>query len=81
MRLNSWYKNLTPLKQPGILLPANWIIWFTAWLIGDNVFFDEKHSLIYHIFHATWMALFITIVFNPGKIKSFFKGNSNSAGI
>jgi len=76
MKLNVWYKNLKPLKQLGISFLANWIIWFIASLTKDKMFFDEKHSLIYHIFDAIWMAFFMTILFNWKKAQLLFKSNN-----
>ena len=79
MRLNIWYRSLTPIKQLTILFLTNWIIWFMASLIGNRVFFDEKHPLIYHIFHAAWFAFIMTIAFDWKKIKSLFKsGNGHN---
>ena len=79
MRLNIWYRSLTPIKQLTISFLTNWIIWFMASLIGDRVFLNEKHSLTYHIFHAAWFASLMTIAFNWKKIKSLFKsGNGHN---
>lgn len=79
-QFDMWYRNLTPLKQLIISFVSNWIFWFISGLIRDKVFFEEERSLIYHIFGATWMALFMTSLFNYRKIKSIFKSNDSHTG-
>ena len=73
VRLKTWYKSLTPLKQLGIIFLASWVEWFIASLSKNIVFDDEKHTLTYHIFDAVWMALFQTILFNWDKVKAISK--------
>ncbi len=79
-RYNKWYNNLTPSKQLTVAFILNWFVWLIGWLFGDNIFFDEPHSWGYHIFHATWMAFFMTIFSNWTSMKALFKtDNGNNA--
>lgn len=76
LRLKIWYKNLVPLKQLAILFFINGIIWFVFSLLTETLFFDEHHSLAYHVFDATWMAFFQITLFNWDKIKAVWKGKT-----
>lgn len=55
----------------------NWSFWLISWLIFEQFFFDEKRSWKYHVFHATWMSLFMTITFNWKELKQIFKPQKN----
>jgi len=76
-RFNRWCNSLTPLKQVAVAFIFNWFLWFIGSLLGDSVFYDEKHSLTYHVFNATWMAAFMTVPFNWKGVKALFKHNNN----
>ncbi|PJE45703.1 MAG: hypothetical protein CUR34_12765 [Sediminibacterium sp.] len=77
-KYTEWHNGLTPLKRFFVSFMLNWLYWLIAWLIADEFFFDEKHSWKYHILHATWMALFITIPFSWREVKQIFKRPYNS---
>ena len=72
-RLNAWYRSLTPVKQFGISFLANWVIWFIVSLVEDMVFYEERHSLLYHVSDAIWMALFMTVFYNWKVTRLAFK--------
>lgn len=76
-KYNKWYNSLTPLKKLIISFILNWFYWLIAWLIAEQFVFDEKRSLKYHVFHATWMAFFMTIPFNWKELKQIFKSQSH----
>lgn len=75
-KYNEWYSNLTPLKKLTVSFTWNWFYWLLAWLIAEQFFFDEKRSWKYHVFHATWMSLLMTILFNWKEIKQIFKSQN-----
>ena len=68
-------KNLSPKKQLCFCFVLNWVIWFLGSLLTDKVFYAENHSLSHHIFNATCMALFMTILFGWKQIKALFSRN------
>lgn len=68
-----WYSNLTALKKLTVSFILNWFYWLIAWLIAEQIFFDENRSWKYHVFHATWMAFFMTIPFNWKELKEIVK--------
>jgi hypothetical protein len=72
-RINIWYDKLTPVKQLCISFLATWSFWLTTSLILDKFILEEKHSIVYQLFYATWMAFFMTIFFNYKKVSSLFK--------
>jgi predicted permease len=72
-KYDHWYKSLSPFKQIMVSFIINWLYWFIIWLLGEMLFFDEKRSWLYHIFHATWMATFMTNLFKWKQTKSLFK--------
>lgn len=78
LRLKAWYKGLTPLTQLSIAFLVTWIIWFASSLLGDKVFYKEKHSLADHLFNATWMAIFMTPLYAWNKVKAVFKTKRNN---
>ena len=69
----NWYKSLSPLKKLIVSFILNWFYWLIGWLIAEQFIFDEKLSWTNHAFHATWMALFMTIPFNWKEIKQIFR--------
>ena len=77
-RYNKWYNNLTALKQLTVSFTINWFVWLFGSLLGDKIFFDEQHSWGYHIFDATWMAFFMTILYNWTTVKTLFKRDKNA---
>lgn len=79
-KYKDWYSSLTPFKRLAVSFILNWFYWLIAWLIADQFFFEEKHSIRYHLFHATWMSFFMTMPFNWKVTKELFmyKRNSNS---
>lgn len=79
MRLKLWYRNLQPVQQLGAMLLINWIIWLTSSFCKDIIFDEAKHTLAYHVFNATWMALLLTPLFNWKKVRAIFKSKSNNA--
>ena len=76
-KYNEWYNSKTPLKRLIISFILNWFYWLIAWLIAEQFVFDEKRSWKYHVFHATWMAFFMTIPFNWKELKQIFKSQSH----
>jgi hypothetical protein len=78
-RAVTWYEYLLPSKKIGFLFLIYWIIWFlSSWLIKDKFFLNENHSLIYHIFDATWMSFSFIIIFHWKSIKLVFKNDKQS---
>jgi len=75
----NWYKRLTPPKHLLVSFGINWLFWFAALLIGDKFFIGKNYNLAYHLFHATWMAFFWTILFHWKKITAIFKNNRQQA--
>lgn len=76
-KYKDWYSSLTPFKRLAVSFILNWFYWLIAWLIADQFFFEEKHSIQYHLFHATWMSFIMTMPFNWKKIKELFKFKRN----
>ncbi len=79
-RYAKWYNNLTPIGRLTVSFILNWIYWLIAWLIGEKLFFDEVRSWAYHFMHATWMAFFMTILFNWQVVKSIFICSKSNTG-
>lgn len=76
-RFSRWYNSLTHLKRVAVTFTFNLLFWFIGSLLEDRIFFDEQHSLAYHVFHATWMASFMTVLFNWKELKVLFKRVNN----
>ena len=72
-KYNEWYSNLTPSKKLTVSFILNWFYWLIAWLVAEQLLFDEKRSWKYHVLHATWISFFMTILFNWKELKQFFK--------
>jgi len=70
--LINWYKNLSPARKLLISFIANWIVWFISWLVIKEFLLDEKHSISYYIFYATWMAFFGMLLSDWKNIKLVF---------
>lgn len=66
------YKQFSALKQLCILFGINWICWFIFSIIGDRFFYEERHSMGYHLFDATFMALCWTLFWNYTALKLLF---------
>ena len=77
----NWYRNLTALKRIVVSFILNWLYWLTAWLIAEYFVFDEQRSWKYHVFHATWMSIFMTIPFNWNELKQIFKPQNRESNI
>lgn len=71
-RLMTWYKGLTPVKRLLLSFLLNWIYWLFAWKLAEQFIFEETRSWDYHLFHATWMSFFMTLLFNWRDIKLIF---------
>lgn len=69
----NWYNSLTSFKKLGVSFSITWIYWFIMWLIISKFILDESHSIGYHIFHATWMAFFMNILFSWKNLKLLVK--------
>ncbi len=72
-KYNKWFSDLTPLMKWTVSFILNWFYWLTAWLIAEQFFFVENRSWKYHFFHATWMSLLMTGLFNWKDFKQIFK--------
>ena len=72
-RFSRWFNSLTPPKRVATTFIFNWLFWFIGSLLEDRVFYNEPHSLTFHVFHATWMASFMTVLFNWKELKVVFK--------
>ena len=77
-KYKDWYYSLTPFKRLVVSFIVNWFYWLIVWLIADQFFFEEKHTLKNHLFHATWMSFFMTVPFSWKVIKELFKLKRNS---
>ena len=77
----NWYRNLTALKRLALSFILNWLYWLTAWLIAEQFVFDEQRSWKYHVFHATWMSFFMTLLFNWKELKQIFKRQNRELNI
>jgi hypothetical protein len=76
-KFNNWYNGLIAFKKWIVSLTFNYFFWLIAWLVADEFFFEEKHSLKYHLFHAAWMAFIMTIPLKWKEIKQIFKPQKN----
>lgn len=74
-KYNEWYSGLTPSKKLLVSFVLNWFYWLIAWLIAEQFIFDETRSWKYHVFHATWMAFFMTLPFNWKELKQIFRSH------
>jgi hypothetical protein len=72
-KYSKWFSELSPLQKWVVSYILNWFFWLFAWLIAEQLFFDETLSWRYHIFHATWMAFFITFSYIWEELKNIFK--------
>ncbi|GAB2787408.1 hypothetical protein GCM10027275_35170 [Rhabdobacter roseus] len=67
-----WRKNLTPEKTLLYAFVANWFLWLVTRLATESLFSLESQSWPYHVFGATFMAIFMTTLFNWLTIKQVF---------
>lgn len=74
----NWYNNLKPFKKFTVSFFLNWLYWFVAWLIAEEFIYEEKRSLKYQFFHATWMSIIMTIPFSWKALKQIFKPEKNN---
>jgi len=73
-RLHSQYKALSPAKQLAISFMINWIVWFIFSLLREVVWdTDQPITFGSHIFYATWMAIFMTLLFRWSILKLIIK--------
>jgi hypothetical protein len=75
-----WYDTLTPLKQLAVSFFINWCYWLIASLILYRFFFEQR-LWYHHIFHATWMAVFMTIPEKWRQVKALFKSKHKQKAI
>lgn len=59
-KYSKWFSDLSRLQKWSVSYMLNWFFWLFAWLIAEQLFFDETRSWKYHFFHATWMAFIFT---------------------
>lgn len=72
-QLHLRFKKISPLAKLSVLFSLNWLWWFLSSLIGDWIFYDKEHSIVYHLFDATFMAFFWTLLWNFTIIKLVLK--------
>jgi hypothetical protein len=73
-KIKSWYKGLPVKQQMIVFFLVQWFYWFAAWILFDFVWPDEKPaSILSMLFKASWMAIWMTVIFNWSKIKQLRK--------
>ena len=72
-KYSKWFSDLSPLQKWAVSYILNWFLWLFAWLIGEQLFFDETRSWKYPVFHATWMSFIRTFSYIWEELKNIFK--------
>jgi hypothetical protein len=72
-KYSKWFSDLSPLQKWAVSYILNWFLWLFAWLIGEQLFFDETRSWKYPVFHATWMSFISTFSYIWEELKQIFK--------
>lgn len=72
-KYSKWFSDLSRLQKWAVSYMLNWFLWLFAWLIAEQLFFDETSSWKYRIFQATWMAFIFTFSLLWEEIKQIFK--------
>ena len=76
--MKNWYNNLSVQKKVAVHYFMQWIYWLLATKLLNKVWPDEKPKTIQEIlFHATWMAMWMTLFFQWKNIKLIFKKNES----
>ena len=68
----TWYKSLSPIRRLSLSFVLNWVYWLIAWKLAEQFIFEETRSWGYHLFHATWMSLFMTMLFKWKDLRQIF---------
>lgn len=68
-----WFQNLPLSKQLLFFFVFWWFMWLGGSIMEEKLFSAEPRSAAGHIFFATCMSFFMSIVFNWPKVKSVFR--------
>ena len=72
-RIKEWYKSLSSNQRLAIHFCIQWLYWFLVWIVMEKVWPDDEPKTIGSIlFTATWMAVWMTTLFEWKKVKALF---------
>lgn len=78
--ISSWYASLGSNKKLLVHFVLQWLYWAFAWWIYKNAWPDERPAKLGEIlFHATWMAAWMTMFFSWKKVKALFTKKKHHA--
>ncbi|WP_207491886.1 hypothetical protein [Aridibaculum aurantiacum] len=80
--MSNWrdkYNSLSDRRKLLVNFLLQWLYWMLAWWLYKWVWpdKDEPLTLFNLLFYATWMAFWMTIVFNWKKVRQLFKKKPN----
>ncbi len=77
-KIGYWYKNLSVKKKVVAHFAMQWIYWFLATLLLDKIWPNDKPKTTQEVFiNATWMALWMTLIFQWKNVKLIFRKNES----